>query len=222
VFADELETRGFLIASDIKRLNTDGYGLVVNGAGALAVHNAGTEDSTLLREGVLFVVEEGLEHATKESERIVALLLNNVLRLATARAEKTAEPLDSATKRLYYTNDLRLAKASFVILNSQGGTLVPVGTIVNNEVSLNGAQVIFPGGVTEPPVERRMPIWFTSGASGKEHNGFQHYMGAMWQTSINLALLDVENDPNMLSNFKLSRHITTFGIFFYSPDFILS
>jgi hypothetical protein len=138
VFADEDETRGFLIAGDIKRLNTEGYGLIVNGAGALAVHNSGKDDPTLLREGVLFVVEENLENARRTSERSVALILNNVLRLATAKAEKTAEPLDTVLKRIYYTYDLRLTQANFVILNSQGGNLVKVGTIFNNEVTLNG------------------------------------------------------------------------------------
>jgi hypothetical protein len=47
-------------------------------------------------------------------------------------------------------------------------------------------------------------------------------MGAQWQTSIDLALLDVHSNPNILPNFEIFRHVTTFGILVFSSDFVLS
>ncbi|MEE4248516.1 MAG: hypothetical protein V2I33_24310 [Kangiellaceae bacterium] len=85
---------------------------------------------------------------------------------------------------------------------------------------MNGASIIYPGGVSSPPAQKKMNLWFTSGVGGLEHDGTIAIQSKPFQLSLKLSLAEVNSNPNLLEKFVLKYHLTSFGIAKPSEIFI--
>ncbi|MEE4248490.1 MAG: hypothetical protein V2I33_24180 [Kangiellaceae bacterium] len=134
------------------------------------------EDADLLRTGVLYVVEEGTELTNGMTSISTALVLNSLTRLVTAFNRANEKSLKATFESLFYDTKGHLLSPNFSILNSKGGKLVKVGTVSEGVVTMNGEEVVFPGGVTTAPNLAKLPIYFTAALTGLEPNGSVAYL----------------------------------------------
>jgi hypothetical protein len=67
-----------------------------------------------------------------------------------------------------------------------------------------------------------MPIYFTSGTSGLEHDGSFALQAKAFRLSLNISLGEVNQNPNLLENFNLQHHLTSFGALKPNSQFVMS